>query len=86
VLTRLAQRLRVARIALLRIVRDEQEQHRTPRLSGVMWDMFSGSAPYRDIFARMVHPAVIARGIVTMPGAIVEWLRPRRSQVKEVDS
>jgi hypothetical protein len=85
-LTRLAQRLRIARIALLRIVRAEQEQHRTPRLSSVMWDMFSGSAPYRDIFARMVHPAVIARGVVTMPGAIVEWLRPRRTQVKEVDS
>jgi flavin-dependent dehydrogenase len=85
-LTRLAQRMRIARIALLRIVRDEQEQHRTPRLSSVMWDMFSGSAPYRDIFGRMVHPAVIARGIVTMPGALVEWLRPRRPQGKEVDS
>jgi hypothetical protein len=48
--------------------------------------MFSGSAPYRDIFGRMVHPAVIARGIVTMPGAFVEWLRPRRPQGKEVDS
>jgi flavin-dependent dehydrogenase len=76
-LTRVAQRLRVARIALLMIVRSEQERHGKPRLSGVLWDMFSGSAPYRDIFRRMVHPAVVARGIVTMPGAVVEWLRLR---------
>jgi hypothetical protein len=27
------------------------------RLSGILWDMFSGSAPYSDIFRRMLHPA-----------------------------
>lgn len=82
-LTRLAQRLKIARIAILIIVRDEQQHHRTPRLSGVLWDIFSGSAPYKDIFRRMVHPALIVRGILALPYALVLWLRPRRTPAPE---
>ena len=85
-LTRLAQRLKIARIAILIIVRDEQQHHRTPRLSGVLWDIFSGSAPYKDIFRRMVHPALIVRGILALPYALVLWLRPRRTPAPEVRS
>jgi flavin-dependent dehydrogenase len=74
-LTRLAQRLRILRRAILAIARDEQARGRRPRLSGVLWDMFSGSAPYTDIFGRMVHPAVIGRGIQVLPRVIVESIR-----------
>ena len=75
-LTRLAQRLRVMRRAILAITIDEQVHGRRPRLSSILWDMFSGSAPYGDIFARMVHPALIGRGVLAMPGVLV-----RRSAV-----
>ncbi|HZD57347.1 MAG TPA: hypothetical protein VE136_11520 [Anaerolineales bacterium] len=36
------------------------EQSKLPdqrRMSKIMWDMFTGSAPYRDIFYRFFHPA-----------------------------
>jgi flavin-dependent dehydrogenase len=75
-LTRLAQRLPVLRRAILAITIDEQVHGRRPRLSSILWDMFSGSAPYGDIFARMVHPALIGRGVLAMPGVLV-----RRSAV-----
>lgn len=71
ILTRLAQRLPVVRRAILAITRDEQTHGRRPRLSSVLWDMFSGSAPYSDIFARMFHPALIGRGILALPGSLV---------------
>ena len=60
VFTEVAQHARLLRRALLRMVIAEQRRagHRR-RLSGVLWDMFSGSAPYGDIFKRMVHPAFI---------------------------
>ncbi len=76
-LTRVAQRLRFLRLAILAIVRDEQEHDRSPRLSGVLWDMFSGSAPYKDILFRMVHPALIARGLLVLPRALIVAIRRR---------
>jgi hypothetical protein len=31
------------------------------RMSAVLWDMFTGSAPYRDCFVRTLDPRFIAR-------------------------
>jgi hypothetical protein len=28
-------------------------------MSGVLWDLFSGSAPYTDVFLRTLHPAYV---------------------------
>ena len=84
VLTKVAQRLRILRFAILAIIRDEQEHHRRPRLSGILWDMFSGSAPYRDIFARMFDPGLIFRGAIALPGALVATVRRRPNSVEEV--
>ncbi len=75
ILTRLAQRLPILRRAILTISRDEQVHGRQPRLSGILWDMFSGSAPYSDIFKRMVHPALIGRGILALPGVLLASVR-----------
>jgi CRP-like cAMP-binding protein len=30
-------------------------------MSGVLWDTFTGSAPYRDVFRRTLHPLFLAR-------------------------
>jgi flavin-dependent dehydrogenase len=75
ILTRLAQRLRPLRRAILAVVEDEQVHERPPRLSSVLWDIFSGSAPYSDIFRRMLHPAIVARGVVAMPRVLVRTIR-----------
>jgi flavin-dependent dehydrogenase len=69
-LTRLAQRMRVLRRVILALTADEQVRGRRHRLSAVLWDMFSGSAPYTDIFRRMLHPAILARGAAALPRAV----------------
>ncbi|HEX6128275.1 MAG TPA: hypothetical protein VF071_04550 [Candidatus Limnocylindria bacterium] len=70
-LTRVAKRVRPVRGAILAMVREEQRNGGPRRLSDVLWDIFSGSAPYSDIFRRMVHPALVARGIRALPSALL---------------
>jgi flavin-dependent dehydrogenase len=59
--TRLVQRMRFARRAILRMVAREQRETGMPRMSMILWDLFSGSAPYRDILKRGMHPTFLAR-------------------------
>jgi len=57
------QRSRLLRHAILRMVATEQ-QGKASAVSGmskVLWDMFTGSASYRDIFLRTVRPAFWTR-------------------------
>jgi flavin-dependent dehydrogenase len=84
VLTRLAQRLRVLRRAILAIATDEQVHGRRPRLSSVLWDIFSGSAPYSDIFRRMFDPGLMVRGVAALPGVLLATIRGTgRTPVRE---
>ena len=55
------QRSRLLRAALMRMVEAEQGGPRTGRLSRMLWDMFTGGAPYRSIFLRGLHPAFLGR-------------------------
>jgi len=55
--TKVIQKLRFTRRALLRMtsmeqLRDGKDRH----MSMVLWDMFTGSAPYLDIFKRTLNP------------------------------
>lgn len=60
--TSLIQKLRFARRAILRMTaREQQKEGAELRMSTVLWDMFTGSAPYRDIFLRTLHPAFWTR-------------------------
>jgi flavin-dependent dehydrogenase len=55
--TKVIQQLRFTRRALLRMTSMEQQQEGSERrMSMVLWDMFTGSAPYLDIFKRTLHP------------------------------
>jgi flavin-dependent dehydrogenase len=68
--TRVAQRAPHLRRALLRMTEREQASpSAVPRMSGVLWDMFSGSAPYADISTRMLHPAFIGNFMWSMAAA-----------------
>jgi len=52
------QRRRFARRAILNLTASEQQKAgHLRRLSMVLWDMFTGSAPYKEIFVRTLHPA-----------------------------
>ena len=46
---------------LLRMVTAEQQGPPGGRMSHVLWDTFTGSAPYRDVFLRALHPFFLAR-------------------------
>lgn len=56
--TRRVQKLWFAKRAIHRMVVLEQRAggRRPPRMSLVLWDTFTGSAPYREILWRMAHP------------------------------
>jgi len=57
----LVQRARFARRGVLRMVATEQGRDDGPRrMSGVLWDLFSGSAPYTDVFLRTLQPGYVA--------------------------
>jgi flavin-dependent dehydrogenase len=60
--TRVIQALKFARRALLNMTAKEQTNpDRSKDMSHVLWDMFTGSAPYKDIFVRALHPRFISR-------------------------
>ncbi len=60
--TRQIQKRRLTRRAVLRMASSEQQKAgRQRRMSMVLWDMFTGSAPYREIFMRTLHPAFLTR-------------------------
>jgi len=60
--TRLIQKFRFARQAILRMTIREQHKTGNPfRMSMVLWDMFTGSEPYKEIFFRTLHPVFLAR-------------------------
>lgn len=58
--TRVIQKTRFARRVLWRMtVREQRREGRARRLSQVLWDMFTGSASYRDVLMRTMHPAFL---------------------------
>jgi flavin-dependent dehydrogenase len=60
--TRQIQRTRFLRRGVWRMAAGEQKREGAGRrMSMVLWDTFTGSAPYRDVFLRTLHPAFIAR-------------------------
>jgi flavin-dependent dehydrogenase len=57
----LVQRAKFARRGVLRMTINEQQQRDgARRMSTVLWDLFSGSASYTNVFLRTLHPAYIA--------------------------
>jgi flavin-dependent dehydrogenase len=60
--TRHIQKYRFARRGLWRMVSDEQRvSGLRPRMSTVLWDTFTGSAPYSSVLQRTFNPAFIGR-------------------------
>jgi len=51
------QKIRLTRRTILRMVSKEQKKEgKKRRMSAVLWDMFTGSAPYKEVFFRTLHP------------------------------
>jgi len=56
----LFRKVRPLRVGMVRMVQDEQTG-RGSAMSSVLWDTFTGSAPYREILLRTLRPSFIAR-------------------------
>ena len=72
------QRTAVSRRAILRMTTREQLlAGRSRHMSQVLWDLFSGSAPYREILMHTLHPGFVAN-LVWSLGCAVATPRPPR--------
>ncbi|MFC1492678.1 NAD(P)/FAD-dependent oxidoreductase [candidate division KSB1 bacterium] len=81
--TEMIQKTGFAKKTILRIVRNEQKNDKVPqRLSSVLWDTFTGSAPYKDVFMRFLHPAFIARFLWNLMITILP-INGRQEKVKK---
>ena len=68
----LFQKIRWTRRAILQLVEWEQNQPEDRRrMSHVLWDLFTGSAPYREVFWRTLHPVFLWRFAVALLGALL---------------
>jgi flavin-dependent dehydrogenase len=66
------QKVKFMRRGVLRMTRIEQEHpDHYPHMSSVLWDVFTGSAPYREILLHVLHPGFIFRLIWNMLIALV---------------
>lgn len=71
--THFIQRVHVSHAAVLRMVAGEQQSPASPlNMSSVLWDTFTGSAPYLDVFLRILHPAFISRYVWDMVGSVID--------------
>ncbi|MBI3913362.1 MAG: cyclic nucleotide-binding domain-containing protein [Chloroflexi bacterium] len=71
--TRIIQMSRFSRRAVVRMTAREQAHSGARRMSIVLWDMFTGSAPYREIFVRTLHPAFLIRFGLDIVGALFSF-------------
>jgi hypothetical protein len=58
--TSIIQKSAVLKSSMLQVVIDEQQNERHRRkMSSILWDTFTGSAPYKDIFWRFLNPRIL---------------------------
>lgn len=77
--TEIFRRSRFARRVVLRMTELEQRSGGPKHMSHVLWNMFTGSTPYRDIFLRTIRPGflwslvrnIVMCGVAPRPGGDV---------------
>jgi flavin-dependent dehydrogenase len=86
--TRQLQKLPFARRAIFRMtLKEQQNPGKRRHMSTVLWDMFTGSAPYREIFLRTLHPGFWVRFLWDCAVSIVPSLTPKnRTALKPSES
>jgi len=61
-ITHLIQQIRFSRRALLQMTgREQNSAGARPYMSSILWDTFTGNAPYKNIFVRTLYPAFLTR-------------------------
>jgi flavin-dependent dehydrogenase len=59
--TNLIKKMPFLRRGVMRMTRGEQSGFAAPRMSGVLWDTFTGNELHRNVFYRSLHPVFLAR-------------------------
>jgi flavin-dependent dehydrogenase len=67
------------------VIRESTKPGDQWRMSSVLWDMFTGSSPYKDIFLRTLHPAFLGQYATALARAIFGYPvlrhdKPRHAQ------
>jgi hypothetical protein len=58
---------RIARSAMLRMAQREQERESAkPHMSSLLWNMFTGSAPYLEMFRGTLHPGFVSNLLLNL--------------------
>ena len=89
-ITTLIQMTRTLRKGLLRMTAEEQATvGGAQRMSGVLWDTFTGSAPYTDVFRRSLHPMFLGKllwdtGKALLPGLPASWAKEEKVTYTEM--
>jgi flavin-dependent dehydrogenase len=83
--THLIQNSKLGRRGLLRMVSREQTAAGSRRrMSGVLWDTFTGSAPYRDVFRRTIDPRFVGTLLFQTGAAAASKRRKTREKEKKM--
>jgi flavin-dependent dehydrogenase len=76
------QKMKLTRRAILRMVsREQKKEGKNRRMSAVLWDMFTGSAPYREVFFRTLHPVFLINFMWS--SALELWPLKKRTEILE---
>jgi flavin-dependent dehydrogenase len=71
----------LTRRAMLRMAqREQQREGAKPHMSSLLWNMFTGSAPYVDMFRGTLHPGFIYNLLVSIGASI--WPRGRKTRIE----
>ncbi len=80
--TTVIQKSPVLKSAMLRMVVNEQlKEGHARKLSSILWDTFTGSASYKDIFLRFLNPGVIVVLLWNTMGAMVRMIKYNKYEI-----
>ncbi len=73
---------RITRRAMLRMAQREQDKPSAkPHMSSLLWNMFTGSAPYWEMFRGTLHPGFISKLLYNLAAGL--WPKTKNAKVKE---
>ncbi len=79
----LVQKARFARRGVLRMTANEQLSDGPRRMSTVLWDLFSGSASYTNVFLRTLNPLYIGSLVWNLVAGNLPGARFRKGHAPE---
>lgn len=68
---------KLSRRVILRMAQKEQANHKArPHMSSLLWNMFTGSAPYTEMFKGTFHPGFIGNLFLSVASAFLPHSKP----------